>query len=81
VLKSSKNKELAKKFLTFMHSEIFADIIPTTNWAYPVVRTKKSLPAAFDTLTIPKEMLLVDGEIVAKNRKAIINEWLKALER
>ena len=81
VLKSSKYKELAKKFLAFMHSEIFADIIPTANWAYPVVKTKKSLPAAFDTLTMPKEMLLVDGKIVAKKRKAIINEWLKALER
>lgn len=81
VLKSSKHKELAKKFLAFMHSETFADIIPTANWAYPVVKTKKSLPTAFDTLTMPKEMLLVDGKIVAKNRKAIINEWLKALER
>ena len=80
-LKSSKHKELAKKFLAFMHSETFADIIPTANWAYPVVKTKKSLPAAFDTLIMPKEMLLVDGKIVAKNRKAIINEWLKALER
>ena len=81
VLKSSKHKELAKKFLAFMHSETFADIIPTANWAYPVVKTKKSLPTAFDTLTIPKEMLLVDGKTVAENRKAIINEWLKALER
>jgi len=81
VLKSSKHKALAKKFLAFMHSETFADIIPTANWAYPVVKTKKSLPTAFQTLTIPKEMLLVDGKMVAKNRKAIINEWLKALER
>jgi len=81
VLKSSKHKELAKKFLAFMHSETFADIIPTANWAYPVVKTKKSLPTAFDTLTMPKEMFLVDGKIVEKNRKAIINEWLQALER
>ena len=81
VLKSSKHKVLAKKFLAFMHSETFANIIPTANWAYPVVKTKKSLPAAFETLTMPKEMLLVDGKTVAKNRKEIINEWLKALER
>jgi len=81
ILKSSKQQELAKKFLAFMHSETFANIIPTANWAYPVVKTKQVLPPAFATLTQPKEMLLVDGKIVEKNRKTIINEWLQALER
>jgi thiamine transport system substrate-binding protein len=47
VLKSSKQKALAKKFLAFMHTQTFADIIPTANWAYPVVKGAK-LPEAFD---------------------------------
>jgi len=81
MLKSSKNKDLAKKFLHFMHSEKFADIIPTTNWAYPVLKTKQGLPKAYETLTIPSKMLLLDGKIVEKERKIYINEWLKALER
>ena len=81
MLKSSKNKDLAKKFLAFMHSETFADIIPTTNWAYPVVKTKQGLPKAYETLTIPSKMLLLDGKIVEEKRKIYINEWLKALER
>ncbi len=81
VLKSSKHQALAEKFLTFLHSETFAEIIPTANWAYPVVKTKKSLPTAFETLTIPQKMLLMDEKSVVQNRKAIINEWLKALER
>ncbi len=81
MLKSSKNKDLAKKFLRFMHSEKFADIIPTTNWAYPVVKTKQGLPKAYETLTIPSKMLLLDGKIVEEKRKTYINEWLNALER
>jgi len=81
MLKSSKNKDLAKKFLHFMHSETFADIIPTGNWAYPVVKTKQGLPKAFETLTQPSQMILLDGKTVEANRKEIINEWLKALER
>ena len=81
ILKSSKNKELAQNFLAFMHSETFADIIPTTNWAYPVVKTKQGLPKAYETLTIPSKMMLFDGKMVEENRKAIINEWLNALER
>jgi len=81
MLKSSKNKDLAKKFLRFMHSETFADIIPTANWAYPVVTTKQGLPKAFETLTHPSKMILLEGKKVEAHRKEIINEWLKALER
>jgi thiamine transport system substrate-binding protein len=81
MLKSSKNRDLAKKFLQFMHSETFAEIIPTGNWAYPVVKTKQGLPKAFETLTQPSKMILLDGKTVEAHRKAIINEWLRALER
>ncbi|WP_373030494.1 thiamine ABC transporter substrate binding subunit [Sulfurovum sp.] len=81
ILKSSKNKDLAKKFLRFLHSETFAEIIPTANWAYPVIKTKQGLPKAFETLTQPSKMILLDGKTVEVHRKAIINEWLKALER
>lgn len=81
VLNSSRHKALARAFLAFMHSETFADIIPTANWAYPVVKAKKRLPAAFEKLTIPQKMLLMDAKRVAKNKKAMVNEWLNALER
>lgn len=80
ILKSSKQKSLAKKFLAFMHSETFADIIPTGNWSYPVTKGSKPLPKAFDTLHKPK-MLLMDGKKVEENRKAIINEWLRAIQK
>ncbi len=79
ILKSSKHKVLAKKFLAFMHSETFANIIPTTNWAYPVVKTKQGLPKAYETLTVPSKMILLDGQKVEENRKAIIHEWINEI--
>ncbi|WP_223892487.1 thiamine ABC transporter substrate binding subunit [Sulfurovum sp. TSL6] len=81
MLKSSKHKDLAKKFLHFLHSETFAEIIPTANWAYPVVKTKQGLPKVFKTLTQPSKMILLDGKTVETHRKAIISEWLHSLER
>ena len=81
MLNSSKHKELAKEFLHFLHSETFAEIIPTANWAYPVIKTKQGLPKAFETLTQPSKMILLDGKTVEAHRKEIINEWLRALER
>jgi thiamine transport system substrate-binding protein len=80
VLKSSKQQALAKKFLVFMHTKTFADIIPTANWAYPVVKGA-TLHKAFDTLHRPESMMLMDGKEVEKNRKSIVNEWLEAIRK
>jgi len=80
VLKSSKQKVLAKQFLAFMHTQTFADIIPTANWAYPVVKGVK-LPKAFDALYKPEKMMLMDGKVVKAKRKAIVNEWLEAIQK
>jgi len=81
ILKSTKNETLAKKFLAFTQREDFANIIPTGNWVYPVLKTKQGLPKAFSELIVPSKILLMDGNTLHKNRKAYINEWLKALAK
>jgi len=80
MVKSSKNKILGKKFLAFLMSEKFAEMIPTANWAYPVIKTD-TLPKAFDSLSIPKKVFLRSGEDVEDRRKDLINEWLEALKK
>ena len=77
ILKSSKHKDLAKKFLKFTQSQTFASVIPTTNWLYPVVKT--DLPDGFKTLKKPSKMLLIKSEELEKNRKKWLNEWLNSL--
>ena len=77
-LKSSKHKKLAIEFLKFLYSKEFANIIPTTNWAYPVIKTE--LPKEFDTLIKPKKPLFLELNYVNKNTKTIIDEWLEAIK-
>jgi len=81
MLKSSPHKELAQKFLQFMLSDTFQDIIPTTNWTYPAVKTAKGLLEGFKGLYLPTKMLLMDGKTVEANRKSTVNEWLKAVAK
>ncbi len=81
ILKSSKHPDLARKFMRFMLSDAFQDIIPTTNWTYPVVKTEKGLPDGFKTLHLPEKSLLLDGKKVEMHRKEWINEWLLAIEK
>ena len=81
ILKSSKQQQLAKKFMGFMLSDDFQDIIPTTNWVYPVVATKAGLPKGFADLHVPEKSILMDGAMVEKHRKDWIAEWLAAIEK
>jgi len=76
ILKSSKNKLLAKKFLRFMLTEDFQSIIPLTNIMYPVIKIN-DLPEAYKYLEIPK-VLQIDPTIINTNKEDWIEEWLNA---
>jgi len=81
LIKNSKNKDLAKKFLQFMVSPGFQNHIPTKNWMFPVGKTSAPLPDEFGKLISPEKLLLLDPKTVSQNRKAWIAEWLKAMSK
>lgn len=80
-LKGSKEPELAKRFLAFILTPEFQDVIPTTNWSLPAIRPAAPLPDAFGKLVQPARPLAVDADEVAANRQAWTEEWLRALGR
>jgi thiamine transport system substrate-binding protein len=75
ILNSSKNKQMANKFLDFMISDDFQKVIPGTNIMYPVIDVE--MPEAFNKLEIPK-LLQLDPKDINDNKDAWINEWLNA---
>ena len=76
ILKSSKNKTMANNFLSFMISDDFQSIIPSTNIMYPVA-SKSILPDAFNQLEVPN-ILQLDPAEINQNKDKWINEWLNA---
>lgn len=78
---SARQPELARKFLTFMMSPAFQDLIPTTNWMLPAGETREALPEAFGKLVKPVKILQFKPEEVAANRRAWIDEWLAATSK
>ena len=76
ILKSSKNKSLAKKFLRFMLTKDFQSVIPSTNIMYPVIKIN-SLPEAYKKLEIPKA-IQIDPATINANKNIWIEEWLNA---
>ena len=81
MLRSSQQKQLARDFLEFMLSERFQSIIPTTNWMYPAALARSSLPPEFAQLIDPSPALLFDEELVAKQRKTWVDDWLEVMSR
>ena len=81
LLKSSTQKALARRFLEFMLSPAFQELIPTTNWMYPATLSRDALPPEFERLIDPSPALLFDEQLVAAQRRAWIDEWLDAMSR
>jgi len=78
-LASSKQPELAQRFMKFIVSQPFQQAIPTGNWMYPVIDSP--LPAGFDTLTVPKTSLEFSPQQVSDQRAQWISAWQRAVSR
>jgi len=74
LLASAKNKENAKLFLDFMLSPDFQDIIPLTNWMYPVIDIP--LPPSF-RINPKSDKPLMCGPV----SEADLNEWAALMLR
>ena len=81
LLRRSRQKQLARDFLEFMISEGFQKILPTTNWMYPVALPAASLPREFGQLIDPSPALLLDGRLIAQERKKWVDDWLEVMSR
>ncbi len=81
VVKSTRQPNLARRFMQFILSDGFQSAIPTGNWMYPAAKTASALPKGFAALQVPAKSLLMSSARVEKHQKAWIDEWLSALNR
>ena len=73
--------ELADAFLSFMLSDAFQAVIPTTNWMYPAALPAEKLPEGFETLIQPEKALILSSADASAMRNEALDEWLHALSR
>lgn len=74
IIKGTKNRKAARKFIDFVVSEAFQKEIPLTNWMYPVL-PGTVLPASFELAPKPEKTLLLDPEVIERNRNQWIKDW------
>ncbi len=81
ILAASEQPELADQFMRFMISDGFQNVIPTTNWMYPVAMPEAGLPDGFSTLIQPETAILAPIEQADALRDLALDEWLRVLSR
>jgi thiamine transport system substrate-binding protein len=76
MLNTTDQPELARDFLAFLVSRPAQDVLPGTNWMWPVLEDAE-VPEAFEQMARPST-LYFDSDTVAENRRAWIQEWRNA---
>ena len=74
IMKETQNLKLAQLFIDFTLGEDFQNIIPTTNWMFPVIEYKP-LPASFHIIKKPKIVPQLHIETIKKKNTQWLNEW------
>ncbi|MDZ4096233.1 MAG: thiamine ABC transporter substrate binding subunit [Paracoccaceae bacterium] len=72
---------LADAFLTFVGTDAFQSVIPTTNWMYPAHTPSNGLPQGFGGLVRPEKSLLLSPQEALDMRAPALDEWRTALSR
>jgi thiamine transport system substrate-binding protein len=80
-LAAGAHQQLADEFLNFMVSPAFQQVIPTTNWMYPVVRPAAGLPEGFADPADMRKVMLFEADKAGAARDEALEEWLSALSR
>jgi len=75
ILKGTKHRALAEKFVDFMLSKQFQEDMPTQMFVYPVI-PNATLPDAFVKYSkLPQQTATLDPKIIAEERDAWIQAW------
>ncbi len=79
ILKGTRNRDLARKFVDFMLSVRFQEDMPLQMFVFPV-HPKAKLPEAFVRYAqIPEEPATLDPALIAANREKWIQAWTETV--
>lgn len=81
ILKGTRNRKLAEKWIDFMLSKPFQEAIPLQMYVFPVNSEAKLNETFVKYLAIPQKPAFVHPDDIAANREKWINEWTEAILR
>ena len=77
ILKGTKNRDLAEKFIDFMLSKEYQEDLPLQMFVFPV-HPDAVLPEAFiQAAQVPESPAALDPQLISEMREAWIDAWLE----
>lgn len=73
--------ELADRFLAFILTEEFQNMIATGNWSFPAALPREGWPDGFKELDLPEKVLFYSEDEAAALRDPAIEAWRAALSQ
>jgi len=80
IVKDAPHPDAAEKFIDFVLTKEFQEVIPLTNWMYPVL-PEVELPASYQFAPQPDNRFYFDANEIDANREDWIDTWAKAVTR
>ena len=81
ILKGSKNRALAEKFINFMISTQFQEDIPLNMFVFPVNKNAYIPEEFLEHIQVPDHPAVVDTDEIAENRDVWIEAWRELMLR
>jgi thiamine transport system substrate-binding protein len=81
ILKGSKNRELAEKWIDFMLSKDFQEDIPLKMYVFPVNEDAELDETFLNYLAVPEKPVYLDPEVIALNRENWLQAWTEIVLR
>ncbi|MGB9861183.1 MAG: thiamine ABC transporter substrate-binding protein [Candidatus Bipolaricaulaceae bacterium] len=78
IVRTTKEVELAHAFLNLVLSPEIQELIPTTQWMFPV-NARAKLPAGYEYAVIPEKPVSLDPELVGAKLEEWLDLWQKLL--
>jgi thiamine transport system substrate-binding protein len=78
ILKGSKNRAAARKFVDWLLSKPVQENIPTQMWVYPT-RKDAALPEVFKWAEVPKEPARLSPQQIARGAERWVREWTEVV--
>ncbi|GAK52914.1 bacterial extracellular solute-binding protein, putative [Candidatus Moduliflexus flocculans] len=80
ILKGTKHRALAEKFIDFMLTDEFQQEIPLTQWVFPVNKHVE-LPKSFDYAAKTEKFLSLDPKLINERYDAWLKAWTELMAR
>ena len=81
ILKGTKNRSMAEKFVDFMLSPTFQEDVPLQMYVFPVNQNAQLDETFVKYLAIPENPVSLNPADIAANREKWINDWTETVLR